>query len=482
MKKLAGCLAGASVLLALAVGCGLGGRGGTASAAAAATDYSKDPATLIGTLWKTGVDDDGTPLPAGSVDPHWTFYKAVKGTVQQGTFDPTSPVIVGDDAFTTLFQGDSAYVISDTSKPSQWNKMLINNRLVSNWIGFNSAITPDNYGGSLNPASDPSDPLTGGSADYNWTAIFQMNAFQISDAIDPSTVALTVNGLADNNILLYDNGENVPLNRSLSFDGDVYYANTTSSSAFVNGSNVFQAYVEGNWPYTGLDIGGWTVKEGVKYFPKLKITKTIDNPTIKVGQTANYLIKIQNVSGQYGQPTSGNLTVKDTVPDNYQIVKSSLSSGCTASGQTVVCTSNVSGDGALSNLTGSDQNYGTVGFTVKAVKDGTDISNTASVYGGGDPSCTQSNPCVSAAVGGIDTSCTEQNPCVGVGVKSTVEPAGGAATTGDDTKKSDAEAGGTGDLGTFLNDPIWIAAGGVILAGLIAVASKFGWLKKMLRR
>ncbi|UBB17512.1 beta strand repeat-containing protein [Comamonas odontotermitis] len=109
--------------------------------------------------------------------------------------------------------------------------------------------------------------------------------------------------------------------------------------------------------------------------PQLDLVKT-SGGAFTVGQIATYTIVVTN-NGQAA--TSVAATVTDTIPTGL-VIGTPLPNGCTASGQTVSCT-------IPAGLAVGAQASFTVSVTPNSSVNGQQVSNTASVQGGGDPTC-----------------------------------------------------------------------------------------------
>ena len=124
--------------------------------------------------------------------------------------------------------------------------------------------------------------------------------------------------------------------------------------------------------------------------PQLEIVKSIDKTLLEIGEDATYTVTVRNVDEPGVEPTSGTWTITDDVPDNFAI-SDQLPTGCDSGsvvGQRVVCeTDMVLEPGDSVTLT----------IPVVAIAAGEGIINTASVFGGGDPTCLVEGDCVANA-------------------------------------------------------------------------------------
>lgn len=109
--------------------------------------------------------------------------------------------------------------------------------------------------------------------------------------------------------------------------------------------------------------------------PQLDLVKT-SGGAFTVGQAATYNIVVTN-NGQAA--TSVAATVTDNIPTGL-VIGAPLPDGCTASGQTVSCA-------IPAGLAVGAQASFTVSVTPDGTVNGQQVSNTASVQGGGDPTC-----------------------------------------------------------------------------------------------
>jgi uncharacterized repeat protein (TIGR01451 family) len=117
--------------------------------------------------------------------------------------------------------------------------------------------------------------------------------------------------------------------------------------------------------------------------PQLALVKTASTPNFVVGTQASYTLQVTNTGGA---STIGVATVSDSIPTNLTI--GTLPSGCTLSGQQVNCA-----------VPGGLAPGGSVSFVIPvtptAAASGTTLVNTASVGGGGDPTCPNAARCTS---------------------------------------------------------------------------------------
>ncbi|WP_345303538.1 beta strand repeat-containing protein, partial [Lysobacter hankyongensis] len=114
--------------------------------------------------------------------------------------------------------------------------------------------------------------------------------------------------------------------------------------------------------------------------PQLTLTKTASAASFTVGVPASYTLQVSNTGTA---TTSGNITVTDTIPAGLTI--GTLPGGCTAAGQTVTCIFTVAlAPGASSSV---------VIPVTPTLAAGTSVTNTATVSGGGDPTCPAAARC-----------------------------------------------------------------------------------------
>ncbi|SDD53722.1 DUF11 domain-containing protein [Aquimonas voraii] len=123
--------------------------------------------------------------------------------------------------------------------------------------------------------------------------------------------------------------------------------------------------------------------------PQLTITKTASAASFVVGTPASYTLSVQNTGTA---ATTAVSTITDTIPNGLTI--GTLPAGCTAAGQTVTCTipASLAAGGSASFVI-------PVTPTVSAVPS---VSNTATVSGGGDPTCPAAARCSSTVVTPVD--------------------------------------------------------------------------------
>ncbi|NOT88230.1 MAG: DUF11 domain-containing protein [Lysobacter sp.] len=116
--------------------------------------------------------------------------------------------------------------------------------------------------------------------------------------------------------------------------------------------------------------------------PQLTLTKTASAASFTVGVPASYTLSVQNTGSA---ATTAVSTITDTIPTGLTI--GTLPAGCTASGQTVTCTIAA---GLAVNATTS--------FVIPITPTAAAASpavNTATVSGGGDPTCPAAAHCTS---------------------------------------------------------------------------------------
>ncbi len=118
--------------------------------------------------------------------------------------------------------------------------------------------------------------------------------------------------------------------------------------------------------------------------PELTITKTASAASFTVGTPATYTLQVSNTGTA---ATTATITITDTIPSGLTL--GTLPAGCTAAGQTVTCT-------VASLAVGASTSFVIpVTPTVTAVPS---VSNTATVSGGGDPTCPVAARCDSTVV------------------------------------------------------------------------------------
>ncbi|TXI48158.1 MAG: DUF11 domain-containing protein, partial [Lysobacter sp.] len=127
--------------------------------------------------------------------------------------------------------------------------------------------------------------------------------------------------------------------------------------------------------------GGNTASAGTTVNrPQLTLTKTATPSPFVVGQAASYTLQLSNTGTA---ATTAVATITDTIPAGLTI--GTLPAGCTAAGQTVTCTvaAGLAAGGSTSFVI-------PVTPTIAATPS---VTNTASVSGGGDPTCPAAARC-----------------------------------------------------------------------------------------
>ena len=119
--------------------------------------------------------------------------------------------------------------------------------------------------------------------------------------------------------------------------------------------------------------------------PELTLIKTASSASFVVGVPASYTLQLQNTGAV---ATTAAASITDTIPSGLTL--GTLPAGCTAAGQTVTCTI-AAGLGA-----GSSTSF--VIPVTPTLAAGTSVTNTASVSGGGDPTCPAAARCSSTVV------------------------------------------------------------------------------------
>ncbi|WP_133822082.1 DUF11 domain-containing protein, partial [Tahibacter aquaticus] len=114
--------------------------------------------------------------------------------------------------------------------------------------------------------------------------------------------------------------------------------------------------------------------------PQLTLTKTASVSPWTVGVPASYTLQVTNTGTT---ATTAAATVTDTIPTGLTI--GALPAGCTAAGQTVTCT-------VPAGLAASASTSFVIPVT-PTLAAGASVTNTATVSGGGDPSCPAAARC-----------------------------------------------------------------------------------------
>ncbi len=172
--------------------------------------------------------------------------------------------------------------------------------------------------------------------------------------------------------------------------------------------------------------------------PQLVILKTVSSNPLIVGVPGSYTLMVTN-SGTAA--TTATSTVTDTIPSTLTI--GTVPSGCTASGQTVTCT-------IAAPLGVNSPVSFVIPITPQAAASGTNLSNTGTVVGGGDPSCPGGANCASTIITPVNApavrvvkTASSNNFIVGVAASYTltVTNVGNAATTAVTTVTDNVPAG-----------------------------------------
>lgn len=122
--------------------------------------------------------------------------------------------------------------------------------------------------------------------------------------------------------------------------------------------------------------------------PELTMTKTIDKAQLAPGDTATYTLSVRNLSTI--APTSGAITVSDTLPPGLTATAATGAGWTCALGPTITCTSSqaIAPQGAAANIL--------VSATVDASAQGS-LVNSAQVSGGSDAGCPGDARCQASA-------------------------------------------------------------------------------------
>ena len=164
--------------------------------------------------------------------------------------------------------------------------------------------------------------------------------------------------------------------------------------------------------------------------PALQIIKSASASNFVVNVAASYTLKVTNVGTT---ATTATATVTDSIPGTLTI--GTLPAGCSAAGQVVTCTI------AAGLTTGAPVSF-VIPVTPTAASNGTTLTNTASVSGGGDPSCPGGANCSSTVTTPVDApalqiikTASASNFVVGVPASYTLQVTntGTAATTSTST-------------------------------------------------
>jgi uncharacterized repeat protein (TIGR01451 family) len=120
--------------------------------------------------------------------------------------------------------------------------------------------------------------------------------------------------------------------------------------------------------------------------PQLSIVKTASSATFAVGTAASYTLTVTNTGSA---ATTASATVSDNVPS--QLTIDSVPGTCAASGQQVTCTI------PTGLAVGANASF-TIFVTPTAAANGSTLSNTATVTGGGDTDCPAASHCTSTVL------------------------------------------------------------------------------------
>jgi uncharacterized repeat protein (TIGR01451 family) len=124
--------------------------------------------------------------------------------------------------------------------------------------------------------------------------------------------------------------------------------------------------------------------------PQLTIQKSASAAGFVVGVAANYTLQVTNTGTA---ATTAAATITDVLPGTLTI--GTLPGSCSATGQQVTCTI------AAGLATGSSVSF-VIPVTPTAAASGTSLSNTATVSGGGDPTCPTTSNCTSTVITPVD--------------------------------------------------------------------------------
>ncbi|MES2672300.1 MAG: hypothetical protein V4673_18025, partial [Pseudomonadota bacterium] len=116
--------------------------------------------------------------------------------------------------------------------------------------------------------------------------------------------------------------------------------------------------------------------------PQLTMTKTASAASFVVGTPASYTLQVSNTGTLATTATS---TITDTIPTGLTI--GTLPAGCTAAGQTVNCT--------IPAGLAAGANTSFIIPITPTLAAGASVTNTATVSGGGDPTCPANARCTS---------------------------------------------------------------------------------------
>ncbi|TDR44947.1 putative repeat protein (TIGR01451 family) [Tahibacter aquaticus] len=124
--------------------------------------------------------------------------------------------------------------------------------------------------------------------------------------------------------------------------------------------------------------------------PQLSVRKTASSAAFVVGVPASYTLQVTNIGSA---ATTATAQVSDTVPAGLNL--GAMPAGCSASGQVISCT-------IASGLAAGVSLSFVIPLTATAAANGQTLNNTATVSGGGDPTCPAAARCSSSVSVPVD--------------------------------------------------------------------------------
>ncbi len=363
--------------------------------------------TVVTGLYPTGVDNSGNFLSSGKKDPHWTL---------TSVDNPAN--------------GDPHCQKSPWPRPAT----IIQHGIV----GPAEGGTIDDAKKCAAPGKDLNGQYTLNDVLRDGAIWHYQSTFNIDGSIVPNSVSLRVSGWGDDMFRVVINGHIATgwstwhgTSQNRNYDDDVFTI-PQNSNFFVSGQNTIEIQVLSVWEKDRFKISKIEVLSAYGE-PHLRVNKTASASTMTVGQPYNYTLKVTNTGTNAG-PTSGVITVTDTIPSFFAI--GTLPAGCSKIGQVVTCTTNA----VLQPNNASS--FAQFVIPITPTSPSPSVTNTAYAYGGGDTVCATaaSTACNSSATVAIVAPelrivKTASSPSMTVGVPAsytlTISNQGTAPTSGN---------------------------------------------------
>ncbi|MGA2048002.1 MAG: hypothetical protein ABSG96_09920 [Terracidiphilus sp.] len=330
--------------------------------------------------------------------------------------------------------------------------------VINNWWGCNAGPTT-NGSNSCDTVDASGVPGDDASVSYSPYLVLSISA-------NPTTINVNDTSTLTANLTHNSNGVggfSVPNGTPVSFGGTDGIDNPTNPTLSSGGAtSTFTGTTEGTGSGSAtVDSQTVSVTIDITGQPTLAITKS-HTGTFTQGSTAEWDIQVYNVAGSISEATTGaTVTMVDTLPANYTLSSYTGSGwGCTGS-TTVTCTSTAVVNG------GSGFPVISLIVNVPATSP-TSVTNNAVVFGGGDPSHTNSgngatafetvNNVVQVPASILLTAGNNQSVTVGTAFSSlsvTVEDAAGNPISGKSVTYASPVSGPSG---TFSNSTNTITA------------------------